>query len=181
MDSWLKRNAPDLRKKKTREIFSEEDIEFIKENYLLMTYKEIGENLGFTAQQIQGKVRNLKLPKKIRTIVGDYFHHIDTPLKAYFLGFIYADGWVVYDEEKSNYEFGMSLQSEDKYILDELNNQLGGNIFIEHRLPRNSRLSTGQVIHSNHSNTIRVFSKELVGDLISHDILPNKTKKGLYS
>ena len=34
----------------------------------------------------------------------DYFEQIDTEDKAYFLGFIYADGSVIYDNEKYRYK-----------------------------------------------------------------------------
>ena len=129
VNSWLlhrgiKRNGLGCKYKNS--IFSKQDIEFIKSNYDTMTSAEIGEILGFDARQIQGKVNKLNLKNKKRNINDTFFHNIDTRLKAYFIGFIYADGYIVYDEDKHNYEFGMELQSEDKYILEKLNDELGG-------------------------------------------------------
>ena len=87
-------------------MFSLDDIEYMKEHYLDMTYKEIGNQLGFTERQIRGKINHMNLSKK-REVKDDYFEIIDSSLKAYFLGFIFADGYVVYNEDTRNYEMGM--------------------------------------------------------------------------
>ena len=69
-------------------MFSLDDIEYMKEHYLDMTYKEIGNQLGFTERQIRGKINHMNLSKK-REVKDDYFEIIDSSLKAYFLGFIF--------------------------------------------------------------------------------------------
>lgn len=102
-------------------IFSKEDVDFIINNYSSMTSTEIAARLGFTKSQIEGKISKLNLNKKHRMLYNNYFSVINSPLKAYFLGFIYADGYVVCNYNKKNYEFGMELQSQDKYILERLN------------------------------------------------------------
>ena len=81
--------------------FSQEDVEYIKQNYLNMTYSELGEILGFTERQIRGKINNMHLPKN-RKINKHYFDEIDTPLKAYYLGFIFADGWICCNDNNNN-------------------------------------------------------------------------------
>lgn len=53
----------------------------------------------------------------------NYFNKIDTHEKAYILGFIYADGSICSKE----YRFQISLQEEDKYILDFMNQQFHSN------------------------------------------------------
>ena len=50
-----------------------------------------------------------------------YFDKIDTPIKAYILGFFYADGSV--NLPKST--ISMSLQEEDGYILDRIRREFG--------------------------------------------------------
>lgn len=47
------------------------------------------------------------------TINETYFDNIDTPNKAYFLGFLYADGYI----SRDNHTINMTLQKEDTYIL----------------------------------------------------------------
>lgn len=56
----------------------------------------------------------------------DYFNVIDTEKKAYFLGFIYADG-CIYKRQKGNsleISLNISIQSKDKEILEELEKEL---------------------------------------------------------
>lgn len=161
-------------------IFSKNDVEFIKNNYGSMTSSEIGAILGFDAKQIKGKVSQLNLPSKKRKINDTYFDNIDTPLKAYFLGFIYADGYVIYNEERFNYEFGMELQSGDKYILDKLNCEIGGVNIISHSNPEDILINGKQIVHSGHSDILRVYSKKLVYSLIQKGIETNKTLKNTY-
>lgn len=183
VNSWLlhrniKRNG--LGCKYANSIFSDQDVEFIKNNYEFMTSAEIGEILGFTTNQIQGKVNKLNLKSKRRNINDTYFERINTQLKAYYLGFIYADGYIIYDEDRHSYEFGMELQSEDKYILEKLNNELGGENIIYHSDPKDVLVCGVQIAHSGHSDILRVYSKKLVCDLIKNGIETNKTLKDTY-
>ena len=67
-----------------KSIFNEQQINFMKENYLTMSYKEIADILGFTERQVRGKLNNLGFTK-LRKINDNYFDTIDTSLKAYFL------------------------------------------------------------------------------------------------
>ena len=161
-------------------IFSQNDIEFIKNNYDTMTSNEIGEVLGFDAKQIRNKALSLNLPKKKRQIDDKYFDNIDTPLKAYFLGFIYADGYVIYNENNRNYELGMELQSQDKYVLEKLNQEIGGKNIIYHSEPKDVLIQGRQIAHGGHSDILRIYSKKLVCGLIKNGIEENKTLKDLY-
>lgn len=159
-------------------IFSDEQSQYIKDNYLIKSYKEIAEELGFTERQIRGKVTTMGL-KKLRTINSDYFSKIDSPIKAYFLGFLYADGWVIYNEATRNYEMGMQLQSCDKYILEKLNEELGNKNIIHHLNPKD-KIIDGIKTTSGHSDVLRVYSKQLVLDLIHHGVETNKTQKEVF-
>lgn len=164
--------------KRSKRIFSESDDQYIKDHYLTMRYADIGSALGFTERQIRGRICNLHL-RKTRKINCNYFDNIDTPLKAYFLGFIFADGWVVYNEEKRNYEFGMELQEQDKYILEKLNDEIGGQNIIKMKPPHISYIN-GEAIHSGQMETLRIYSKQLVQGLMKNGIETNKTLKDTY-
>lgn len=161
-----------------KSIFTEEQIEYIKNNYLIMSYKEIANVLGFTERQIRGKINHMNL-SKLRKINSDYFHEINTPLKAYLLGFIYADGWISYNVENRNYEFGIELTEEDKYVLDLINNELGGKNKLIYT-PAKKVVING--VESNRKPTycLRVYCKELVFDLEKQGIMKNKTKNDSY-
>lgn len=161
-----------------KRIFTEDHDKFMIENYLTMSYKEIGEKLGFSERQIRGHLNNMGYTKN-RKINDHYFDNIDTPLKAYLIGFIYADGWIVHNEKTRNYEFGIELQSEDKYILEKINCELGGKNIIYHSNPHISNI-LGQEAHSGHTDYLRVYSKNLVLGLEKNGVMPNKTKKNDY-
>lgn len=166
---WLRKN--NLWKEKY--MFSDEIIKFMIDNYKTMKYSEIAKHVGLTERQVRGKLNNMGYTK-IREFDKSYFHDIDSELKAYFLGFIFADGWVVHNIQRANYEFGMELQSNDKYILKSLNDELGGVHTISHSYPT-TRVIDGVLANIGHHDTLRVYSKELVEDLINCGIVPNKT------
>lgn len=161
-----------------KSIFTKQQQEFMVNNHLTMSYREIGEQIGFTERQVRGWLNNHG-HIKYRKINDTYFENIDTPLKAYFLGFIYADGWICANENPRNYEFGMELQSQDKYILDKLNEELGGLNKIYHKDPHVLYIGE-QAVHGGHSDTLRVYSKPLVLSLIKNGIETNKTLKPVY-
>lgn len=158
--------------------FTDEDDEFIINNFGNMTYVEMSEKLGYTKPQINYRAIQLGCRKR-REINHSYFKNIDTPEKAYFLGFIFADGWICCNPNLGNYELGMQLQSGDKYILEKLDDALGGGNKMYHKDPRDM-LICGKECHVNHIDGIRIFSKEIVYDLMSHGIDTNKSQKDTY-
>mgnify|MGYP003301850677 CR=1 FL=1 len=166
---WLKKN--NLWKEKY--MFSDEIIKFMIDNYQTMKYSEIAEHVGLTERQVRGKLNNMGYTK-IREFNKGYFNNIDSELKAYFLGFIFADGWVVHNKQTATYEFGMELQSSDKYILESLNKELGGVHIITHSNPT-QRVICGVLSNIGHMDRLRIYSKEFVEDLMKCGIVPNKT------
>ena len=52
-----------------------------------------------------------------------YFDIIDTEIKAYFLGLIYADGYIT-TSKKDYYTFGIALKESDRHILELLKEEL---------------------------------------------------------
>ena len=159
-------------------ILTDDEIQFIKDNYAIMPATEIGKILGYNKNFIIYKANKLGLRKK-RKINSSYFKDIDTPEKAYFLGFIFADGWICHNSTYGTYEFGMQLQSGDNYIIDRLDEVLGGGNYRSHIDPEDT-LICGKMCHSNGIDGIRVFSKEIVEDLMSHGIEFNKSQKDTY-
>lgn len=159
-----------------KSIFSQEQIEYLKDNYDKMTYAEIANNLGFTERQVRGKINGLGL-SKLRQFDKKYFKNIDDQHKAYWLGFIYADGYLVHNDKNRNYELGISIHYDDRYILNELNNHIGGIHKIVESIKH--RKFNGYE-YDSHVSTLRIYSKEIVCDLESKNILPNKTNKKQY-
>lgn len=158
-----------------RYIFTQEEIEYVKQNYYTSTNKQLAKALGFSERLVMYIVHDLKLSKK-RKINKSYFREIDTPMKAYLLGYIYADGWVVYKPDCNNYELGMELQIDDEYILTKLNEELGSQNIIQHNKPKDI-WSNGVLRRKGWTSLLRVYSKDIVEDLMSHGVLPCKSSR----
>ena len=156
-----------------KSIFTEEQIEYLKDNYDKMTYSEIAAKLGFTERQVRGKINNMGL-SKLKKFNKNYFSNIDTSNKAYWLGFIYADGYIIENKTNRNYELGIELNRNDVKLLEEFNNELGGvhSICFKH----NKKEFNGYKYETD-SCIIRIYSKNIVCDLMKLNIFQNKTNR----
>lgn len=165
-------------KKGGKSIFSKDEMDYIRNNYLSMTYGEIAKNIGFTEKQVKGWI-NHNCNKKNRIFNDNYFNEIKTPNQAYWLGFIYADGWVLSKNKKRTYELGIELCDIDEQQLIDFNNELGGVHNITH-----GHYEKYICDHKNISITdtvrIRIYSKNIVEDLIKHNVIENKTQFANY-
>lgn len=172
---WLNNNGY---KKGHNSIFSKNDIDYMTTNYMSMTYGEIAKNIGFTERQVRGWINN-NCDRKNRTFNDNYFNEIKTPNQAYWLGFIFADGWITRGNFNNGYELGIELCDVDEQQLIDFNNELGGVHNIKH-----SHYEKYICNHKNISVTdtvcIRIYSKQIVEDLIKHNVLENKTIKQEY-
>lgn len=156
-----------------KSIFSQSDIDFLKEYYDKKQYSEIATELGYTERQIRGKINNMGLTK-LRKFDKKYFHSIDTNEKAYWLGFIYADGCVICNPERRNYELSIQLNKNDDYILSKLSENIGGN----HKLKYiHSRKEFNGYKYETDSCILRVYAKQIVDDLINNGVVPDKTNQ----
>ena len=81
----------------------------------------------------------------------NFFEAINTEEKAYFLGYLYADGYV--RERKRSSEVRLKLHRQDKAIIEEFNRTIKGNY------PITDEKNTNCV-------KITIGSKKMVGDLI---------------
>ena len=143
-----------------------------------MTYGEIADNLGFTEKQVRGWI-NHNCKNKIRYFNDRYFDKIETPNQAYWLGFIYADGYIVKRESDRNCELGINIQSGDIELLKDFNNELGGvhNITYSHDekyICNNLKMSITDSV------TLRIYSKNIVNDLIKNKVIQNKTQSQIF-
>ena len=166
------RNNHGLKKYSCRTITKEER-QFLLDHLDTMSYQELADAIGVTHHQIIGHLNYLGITK-IGKYPCSYFHEIDTPEKAYWIGFIYADGTLQYVPEKRRYGFDMTLQSRDRYMLERLNSHFGnGGIWNDYETSDDilgyHRITTSQM------SVLRLPRKELVEDLMSHNIFPRKT------
>ena len=150
--------------------WKEEELFYLKENYQTKTYAEIAEYLGRSKSAVDLKINRLGLKKSKYIYNHGFFKKIETEQQAYWLGFIFADGCVTHNKETNSCELCIKIQAKDAGHLRKFNKSLNGNIDvrIEDRL-----CNLNNKMHS--SAIIRLYSKELVFDLINLGVIPNKS------
>lgn len=120
----------------------------------------------------------IKRPKKYN-YDDTYFEIIDTEHKAYWLGFIMADGCIIQkSKNRPSLSLVINLQDSDSDHLIKFNEDLNGNLPIRHGVNKPT------VIHSYIKDVylsetkyckIEVNSKWLCQDLIRHGVVQRKT------
>lgn len=160
-----------------KSIFTKEQIDYLKMNYNKMSYKEIAIEFNLTERQIRGKINGMGLTKT-RSFNKSYFKNIKSPNQAYWLGFIYADGYVIHRPKTGNHELGIELGIElkdtDNKLLCDFNKELGNAHDVTFR--HNIKNFNGYDYETD-SCLIRIYSKEIVEDLMRLDIYQNKTNR----
>jgi hypothetical protein len=92
----------------------------------------------------------------------DFFETIDSESKAYFLGFIYADGCLINDSVSYRYKLNLKIHKKDSHILEQLIKCVDGEMDIWYNKKRDMC-------------EISLSGKKMVSDLINKGVLPNKT------
>lgn len=98
----------------------------------------------------------------------DYFERIDTEWKAYWLGFLYADGYVILDEEskKKKVLLGVGLSIVDKEHLEKFQQSLQTDAPIKEFLTNYKNCMSAK---------ITVCNLKIVKDLCNKGCVPNKS------
>jgi hypothetical protein len=91
-----------------------------------------------------------------------YFKQVDTPRKAYWLGLLFADGWIVTHKDVS-IGFALALHERDLDLLEAFAFDLGCPSLV-----RRTRL--GSPLHQ-----VKVTSAEACADLACHGVVPRKS------
>lgn len=143
--------------------WTEEDSLFLKENYMEMKTSDISKILNRTSDAVEIKARKMGLKKSPYTCNYRFFEEINTEEKAYWLGFLGADGWISRNEESNSCVTGMDLQYKDLEHLKKFNKSINGNYKITDRW-RTCSLSKDPD-KKNHLCTIRVYSTIMYNSL----------------
>ena len=100
-----------------------------------MSYSEIGKRYsGINYRTVAYYIRKLGLQEftkqheKEMAMLGDFFEVIDTPEKAYVLGFILGDGYVS-ERQKDYVEISVSIS--DKCVVDFIANVTKSNVYVD--------------------------------------------------
>lgn len=141
-----------------------EELEFLRKNFLIMSQAEISEKLGRTKNAVQVKANKIGLKKPEKYFYNrNFFECINTEEKAYWLGFIYADGYIC--QSKDNNELGIELKKSDFEHLKKFNKSIEGNVEVTFR-QRKQNIN----INSEGICSIRLYSKKIVDDLVSQGV-----------
>ena len=154
--------------------FSEQQIQYIVDRAQHDFRQDIATNLNLTVKQVEylAKLHHIPLLHKPKgqyqrkykyTFNHHYFDTIDTPNKAYIVGFIFADGNIYLKDGK--YRLTIGLSQKDKCVLDFINLELGGNLPIIKK----------QVSSKYHSCWFTIDSKHMITALVNVGIKPRKT------
>lgn len=162
--SLFKKN--NLKPRHSRKLSDEDETSVVIEYLDGATTIFLGEKYNVDANTIANIIRRSgqKLrPNGHKIIIENprFFENIDSEEKAYFLGFIIADGSIIVDK-KGRRTFAFSLKGEDFYILKKLEQLLG----LPEGRARMSKRNEGE---------LRTSSPELISDLAKYGVVPNKT------
>ena len=161
----------------TNTTWTDEQVQYVKENYLTKSNEQLGKDLGKTQSSICNKIRRLGLirPDKY-TYDRNFFHTIDNEEKAYWLGFMCADGYISKTRDES-YEVGIELQIGDIDHLKKFNKSIKGNVEIGTR-ERQLGFKNREENHKFYKQcNIRLYSKQMVDDLYNNGCVYNKSDK----
>ena len=143
-----------------------EELKFLRENYATMPAPEIAEKLGRTLTSLHVRASLLGLQSRHRSgfnsLVPGYFKSIDTPMKAYLLGLLTADGWVA---GAQRLQLGFALRDYDSHLVALMRDTIA---------PR-ARLSSYLTKEGNTMVKFQVGSADLMADLAQHGIVPRKS------
>ena len=143
--------------------WSAEDIEYLKANYATMRAREIAEKLGrsYTAVAQRAKIEGLvsRHRSAMNSLVPGYFREIDTPVKAYLLGLLAADGAV-----SDRNQVALALHEKDADLV----------AFARDQIAPDGRLGEYQT-RTCRMVTFKVQSADLAADLAAWSVTPRKS------
>lgn len=128
---------------------------------------EIANHFNFDKETMRNKLKELGLSIKNknkinRKIKSNFFSKIDSPIKAYWLGFLFTDGSV--DHYKTTGRIRLQLQEKDLEILEKFKEDLGIDSKIIYDVRSNSTCCS-----------VEFVDEQIFNDLRKYGIIPNKT------
>ena len=143
--------------------WTQEEIEYLQDNYTTKKAKDIAEYLERSYQAVVMRASQLGLKSRHRTGVNslrkDYFRLIDTPMKAWVLGLLTADGSI----SKAG-QLKLELHQKDLGIVEAVRDELAPDARISFYNTRTTPMSR-----------FMVSDTQLINDLASHHVVNAKT------
>ena len=161
-------------------VFTQEQLEDIKELYLSgVSSVKIGKIYGIDHKPILRALHKMNVDvcqkRLVRKYALDehYFDNIDTQEKAYIFGFLLADG---HNEVKKS-TIQMSLQEEDRYILECMRTELKSGKPLEF-IDYSNKHDLGYTYKNQYR--LEVFSKDMCLKLKEHGMIESKSSKLVF-
>lgn len=163
---------------------SEEQIESIKQGILNNKfYEDIASELNISKDCVFRYAKKLGLStgnnfRRKNTLNDNIFNIVNTEEKAYWLGFIVADGGITYttsyykENNKPNRLY-INLSEKDKIVLEQFQKFIGSSKEIKTYIPKGT-------YSSNPMCRLIINSTKLCKDLVSNGIIPAKTGKEVF-
>jgi hypothetical protein len=157
--------------------FSDEEINFIIKLYTEFKFSKlkIADIIKYDASVVNRVLKNNKIPMRGIKFNGskcfvdeNYFKIIDTQDKAYWLGFLYADGSV------GNKHIGLKLSIKDYNHIIKFSDCLKSTYVINKIINKNG-FGIG-----NECCQIKIYNKSMVNDLINLGCIKNKSKTLMF-
>lgn len=125
IDAYIRRH--DIKKPDSaRGIWTDEQLQYLAENFGKESKEDISQKLNKTIKSIEVKASRLGLKEDGWYLYDESkFASIETEEDAYWLGFLYADGYVCIT--RNTYWFGCELQRSDEGHLKKLIDFMGSN------------------------------------------------------
>lgn len=186
--------------KRRDDFWTDEEIALLKDNIgKVNSSKELVKIIGRSSQSIFNKMgtMGLKIPKKsaiqesiyrrVYSVNDDYFAEIDSQKKAYWLGWMVTDGYVI---EKLNTKrqgevfqskLGMQLSEKDLYVLEDFSKDLNSTFPLKFRTVTkecvfyNKITGKEHIIKGGNEATMEITSAKMLQDLKRYGIHQNKT------
>ena len=154
--------------------WTDDEVAYVKENYMEMKTSDISKILNRTMSAIELKAKKLGLKKYPYTCDYHYFDEIDTEEKAYWLGFLTADGWINKNDKNNAGVTGIELQYSDINHLKKFNKSIGGNYKITDRW-KSCPISTKDKEKKHHLCCVRIFSLTMYNSLVNKGFTKDKS------
>ena len=156
-------------------IFTEEQLKDIKESYINgESSVKIGKRYGVNHKPILRELHDMgvdvdqkRFARKYK-LNENYFDIIDTPNKAYIMGFLHSDGSNNLDKST----ISISLQEEDMNILEQIREEIGSEKPLEF-LDYTNKHDFGYTYKNQYR--LIMFSKHMCEELNNKGITPNKS------
>jgi len=153
------------------------EINMIRDYKKLMSAKNVAVKYGFKTHKTVIDVLNkfnidVREPKIITYYNTDYFKKINSHDKAYILGFLLTDGYVIKDYNG----IAMQLNEDDGYILERISERLGESTTIIH-IDCSKKRKYGSKSFRNVRDMKRMscFCPAMANDLKKYGMIKNKT------